>query len=556
MISILERINEMGLTVYQTVDRNSGRWHIVNCPFCSDTERKGAVHAESGAFRCFHENRCGVSYNWWDFQKALGYEPARKRTFDRAFYQAHKKKSYSIPKVKADKLSGKVLQYLKGRGFDEDTLEAFNIKQKDGAVAIPFYKNGKCVGVKYRAITDKKMWSEKGSEPVLFNRDNAVGDELTIVEGEFDAIAGAMLGINAVSVPNGTGDSRWIEQEWEWLEQFRKIYLILDNDTAGQDAVQDIVNRLGKWRCFNVLLPAKDLNDCLLKKIPAEQIIQCIENAQEFRFEMLRSAEELIDETIDMTNNPEGLYGVHTAFEKLDYILKGWRKAEVTVIQGNTGHGKSTLMTQMCADLVRKGQKVCVANLETGAKKYLLKTVKQSNIYGNIDEGTIRSCLDQIGQDVYLVDYSEHVELDLLMDIFEYAHRRYGVQFFLVDNLMMIKMHLKDEYSEQKRLMNRFLEFAKKFQVHIFLVVHPRKQLADDHIPNIFDISGTAHIGNLASNILTHFRIPQKWKEKAEKNGEDIADAFVVVQKNREFGYCGKVNLTFNATNDTFMEVS
>ena len=48
----------------------------MNCPFCSppDTEKKLNVKTETGLWRCWHENRCGKSGTFWEFQKELGDE--------------------------------------------------------------------------------------------------------------------------------------------------------------------------------------------------------------------------------------------------------------------------------------------------------------------------------------------------------------------------------------------------------------------------------------------------------------------------------------------------
>src|SRR5690606_14508955 len=71
-------------------------------------------------------------------------------------------------------------------------------------------------------------------------------------------------GIYAVSMPTGASSSKWIDECWDWLNQFETIYLSFDWDNAGQDAVQKIAGRLGTYKCKKVILTEKDANDVLV----------------------------------------------------------------------------------------------------------------------------------------------------------------------------------------------------------------------------------------------------------------------------------------------------
>jgi len=64
-----------------------------------------------------------------------------------------------------------------------------------------------------------------------------------------------------VSVPNG---SEAFADEWiEDVEGFSQIYLSYDMDEAGRRGIEKAADKLGRYRCLNVLLPLKDSNDCL-----------------------------------------------------------------------------------------------------------------------------------------------------------------------------------------------------------------------------------------------------------------------------------------------------
>ena len=67
---------------------------------------------------------------------------------------------------------------------------------------------------------------------------------LVITEGEPDCMSVIEAGYtNAVSVPNGCNSMKWIEQCWDWLEQFQKIIVWGDGDEPGIKARNEICNR-------------------------------------------------------------------------------------------------------------------------------------------------------------------------------------------------------------------------------------------------------------------------------------------------------------------------
>jgi hypothetical protein len=66
---------------------------------------------------------------------------------------------------------------------------------------------------------------------------------------------------NVVAVTCGAGT---LKEEWiDDLEQFNEVYLSCDMDADGRTGVEKAANKLGRYRCLNVLLPLKDANDCL-----------------------------------------------------------------------------------------------------------------------------------------------------------------------------------------------------------------------------------------------------------------------------------------------------
>ena len=97
---------------------------------------------------------------------------------------------------------------------------------------------------------------------------------LIICEGQSDCLSLIECGYtNAVSIPGGTENMKWVEYNFDWLEKFDKIILWFDSDEAGVKARKEASSRLGVWRIKYIEIPEelrkeanykiKDVNEVL-----------------------------------------------------------------------------------------------------------------------------------------------------------------------------------------------------------------------------------------------------------------------------------------------------
>ncbi|MGR3302496.1 MAG: DnaB-like helicase C-terminal domain-containing protein [Candidatus Scalindua sp.] len=536
--------------------RPSGLQAVMNCPFHQDTKKKFAVNLSTGAFQCFSVNKCGAQGSWYDFQRMLGDVPVRLND-DRMIHHKNTTRTYTKPKTHSEKISSKGLEYLHNRALNDEVIKKFRIGMtKDGrAIMFPYFKNKELIAIKYRNMKeDKEMWTEKDQEPVLFNRDNVKGNMLTLVEGEIDCLSMDQYGIECASIPSGVKDLRWIEHDWGFLEQFQSIYLVMDGDAAGQKAAETIATRLGRWRCYNVRLPFKDANKCLQKGVSTEEIINCMDQATDFTIKHLVSAGYFLDEIVELFHDPEKLHGIPTGFNGLDKYIKGWREEELTVHSGMNGSGKSTFLNQVIINLARQNQRCCIASLEMPPQRLLRWMVLQASKYSIITDEVVKTTISWIDDYLFIVNIQDEISPEELLNIFEYANRKYGVKHFFIDSLIRIAFQYRDELKEHKKFCSQLLSFAKSYKSHVHLVAHPRKGSSDSDRPGKVDVSGTINITNLAHNVLILWRPDIDLIEKAKEQGKKIADCVLFVKKNREWGLEGAVRFDFDAETKRFNE--
>ena len=527
---------------------------IMNCPFCYDKEKKFAINLISGAFQCLHFNKCGEKGSFWKFQKKLGDKPM----FDEKNIYNIKEKKYVKPnKENIKKIDDKAIEYLNSRKISKQTIEKFKIvsDKNNSAIAFPFFENQELINIKYRAINEKKFWAEKDAKHILFNLDHCIEDFLIVVEGEIDCLSMFEYGYNVVSVPSGASDLSWIENQFEKLQSYKRIYLSFDNDEAGQEAVKKIAKRLGEYRCYNIILPFKDVNECLMQGIEKEKISNCILNASDFQNKVIRDAGEFIVDLLNFNKNKLQLYGVRCLWSGLQEILKGWRMQEWSIWTGKNSSGKTTLLNQIIVDLINQEEKICMISLEMKPSRFLRWMIIQDLNKIEITDRDIEKTLIKFANYLYIIDIQGMIEQDQLLEYFEYCNKKFDCRHFFIDNLIGINMDRKYEYNEQKEFAKKINNFIQKNDCHLHLVAHPRKSQSDTDRADKVDISGTGDLTNLAYNVFSIYRNTEEEKEKALNKNINIADTILFIKKNREWGKEGKVEFKFDENSKRFIEI-
>ena len=531
---------------YTVKTRHKGPEAIFNCPFCGDKDNHFGVSLADGAFQCMRKSECGRYGSWTDLQRLLNDKPI---PLDSEYKIMSVPKKYKKPVVHSDPLTQVLYDFHEKRKISKDTLKFFKIGLKDNNIMVPHFEKGELIFVKYRPLNEKKFWNDKDNKPILFNMDACINEPiLRITEGHWDTMAAKEMGLNSVSVPNGTGDDSWIQTCWDYIDKFNNIYLYFDNDNdkeinAGQDAVSNIVKRLGEWRCYNVILPYKDINECLMQGLNINDILECEKNAIEYKHEMVKSIKDYEKELIEYNLNPKRKYGYEISIKGLQNILLGWREGELTILSGYPGSGKSTYLNQeMLFQITKNKLRVCILSLELLPRVYLSWMVNQYCKKKHIDENDITKTTNELDGNIYIIPQVGVIKIDVMMDAIKYATRKYGVKLFVIDSMMRIQFDSRYELNEQKNFIDTCVGFAREYNVHIFLVVHPRKGTTGNYKPDEMDLYGSSNILNLTDNLIFLY------KDEKNKRTE------LYSRKHRAWGSNDSVNLNFTSETRTFSE--
>ena len=515
--------------------------------------------AKSGVWKDFASDEAGDLLDLWAATRGVGISDALREArsylgiVTPTFVSGGDKREYRKPARPAGmtKPRGAVLEYLCGRGITEMALSAYKVgaNADDTEIVFPYLRGPDLINTKYlrlaRVDGKKQIRQEKDAEPCLFGWQAVPERARTVIicEGELDAMTWWQAGFPALSVWSGAGNLQWIEHEWERLSRFDLIHLAFDRDEAGRAGAEATAQRLGLARCRIIETPYKDANECWERGLRQAEFREVVDSAVSLDPKELRSAGAYSLKVMDRFFPPEGMrLGWNTPFQRLNDRNIMFHPAEIVIVNGINGHGKTKFTSQVALQLLRDGGKVCLASMEVKPDNLLHSMTVQATGLKQPARAFIEHVQSWWDDKLWMFDAVGSVKADYLLDVFRYAHLRYGVDCFFIDSLAKCGMD-EDDYNGQKRFVEALCDFKNECNVLIFLVTHSRKLDTEQRVVDKMDIKGTGAIADLADVVTTLWR--NKKKELDPVSHADEPDARWYWQKNRNGDFESSVPLWY-----------
>ena len=483
------------------------------------------------------------------------------------------KASYRYPKEVVCTDKTKVYEYLALRKISKETIDRTDVRQDEhGNIVFNFYDlNDTLCVVKYRPShkivkgKEAKCWCQKDADvsQILFNMNRINTDSpLLICEGEIDCLSAIEAGdTNTVSVPLGANNYGWIEECWDFLEQFDSIIICADNDEAGLKMKKEAVYRLGSWRTKVVEIPdlefagrkVKDINEVLY--VGGKQaVIDMILNAKDTPLDGVIDYADI--ESIDI----DQIDGIKTGIKELDKKLMKLFEGTLNIITGVNGSGKSSFLSSIICETLDQGKNVFMYSGEL--PNYLAKSwidyifagqrnVKQyqsgDTTYWKVPSD-VRNEIGNYYRDKLFIykDGYTHKASEIIKTAID-AIRKSSAKLIVIDNLTSINLECNEnnKYNKQEEFVTQLIDMAKKFNVTVCLVIHPHKIETMRRLTKM-DIQGVSALCDLAHRIISLYRVTEYDKKgEMKRNGSGYlrepikADVIVDCLKDRLLGHEG-----------------
>ena len=167
-----------------------------------------------------------------------------------------------------------------------------------------------------------------------------------------------------VSVRNGSaGAKKNLLENIDYLNNFKEIILMFDQDEAGRKAAIECAEVLPIGKVKIAVLPHKDANECLVKG-EAGAIINAIHQAADYRPDGIVQMSDM-RETVA---TPDAESPMKYPYPRVNNMLKGIRAGHCDYC-GWKWHRKSTLIREIAYNLHMTGTRVGMLMLEESTKR-------------------------------------------------------------------------------------------------------------------------------------------------------------------------------------------
>ncbi|WP_424974242.1 AAA family ATPase [Dinoroseobacter sp. S124A] len=408
-----------------------------------------------------------------------------------------------------------VMQWLReARNLDAALLDHMGVKAVDHpslgrAVAFPYDRNGKPYAAKFRTEA-KAFRSSEGVSRGLYNADALTeyqDQPVVITEGEIDCLSVMQAGfLRAVSLPDGwtpegTKAEALLEAQ-EALEAAPFVIVAGDNDEAGASLPSSVANILDGSDVRYCEWPegCKDPNDVLVRFGEGE-LAACLNAAKR-----IDPPGGFITALSDLPPLPERRV-LRTGLSPFDRVV-ALECGAMSVWTGVPGSGKSTFLT-WAAERVSQEENIRVGLMAFETHPHTtrdqLSRIRTGQSFRDLSEdqkGRLLETLDRRFRIVHQTfDETQH-HIGWLKSMVHTLAVRERCKLIIVDPWNELE-HLPEPGENMTSYINfatkTIRQWARKLDVHIALVAHPKKINSDNGIPRAptgYDVADSAAFYN------------------------------------------------------------
>ena len=474
------------------------------CPNCSPNRKKSkdncmSYNGAKGMGTCYHD---GCTF--------YKYEPKEQA------------ETYELPQWQNfTSLTDSQVKGFEKRMIGQTTLQKMNVstrlewlpkaKSEVQAVSFPYYKAGELINIKFRG-PGKDFKTAKDAELIWYNFDAIKeNSEIIIVEGEFDALSFIQEGIeNVISVPNGV-NSLAACLKLEDFEHITKIYLAVDQDTAGLKLESELLEKFGSKRCRKVsFLPFKDANEYLCQKgynslkTALKEAVKIRTKEEQEIYQLLKGAKLDPNAIIE---KPPILFSIVEKYQGgEEKVIPVFSEGDLSLLQGQQKSKKtffnSGIITSMLNPNIHGKFR---ASLPIDRQRVAFFDTEQSKYYGQITNNRIVRTANNVNFDYYSMRTFSPKQRQKAVEI--YLEETPQCSFIVIDGIVDMVTDFNDLH-ECQALVQWLMSLTESHKVHALNILH--ENIGDSQ-------KARGHLGSLlAQKAESVIRIQKKVGEDAK----------------------------------------
>ena len=455
------------------------------------------------------------------------------------------------------------------RRITKTTMERFGVVRDEDKYYFPYYdKDLQLVAAKVRGVKDKTfVASGAWSKGTLFGQNlfPTGGKYITIVEGEFDALAAyQMTGSKwpVVSIRNGAASAvKDCRANYEYLNSFDTIVVCFDGDAAGIKASKEVAELFGsKCKVFKPVADHKDACDWLAESKEAAFVDRWWK-AESFVPDGIVAGSTLWD----VVCTPMAPADCNYPWAGLNEITYGIRFGELVTVTAGSGLGKSQVLREVVWHLLQKTKdNIGLMFLEESVRKTALSMMSlAANAPLHLPDAVVsneereRAFAETLGTDrLFLFDHFGSTSIENIVNRVRYMAKGMGCKYVFLDHLSII-VSAQDNGDERKaidEIMTKLRMLVQETNIALIIVSHLKRPANEGHeegaVTSLAQLRGSAAIAQLSDMVIG-----------LERNGQSEDPVIrnttkVRVLKNRYSGQTGPAcHLHYNKHTGRMLEV-
>lgn len=455
------------------------------------------------------------------------------------------------------------------RRITKTTMEKFGVVREGDNYYFPYFdKDNQLVSAKVRAVSEKSFSiAGQWGKGTLFGQQlfPSNGKYLTIVEGEFDALAAfQMTGSKypVVSIRNGAGSAlKDCKVNYEYINSFETIVVCFDADEHGIKAAKEVAELFGsKVKVFKHTGDYKDACDWLADS-KETQFVDRWWRSEQFVPDGIVSGSSLWDEVSKPMPPADCLY----PWEGLNELTYGLRFGELVTVTAGSGLGKSQFLREIVWHILQKtNETVGLMFLEESIRKTSLSIMSlAANAPLHLpdtevsEEDRRKSFDDTLGTGrVYLFDHFGSTSVENIINRVRYMAKGLGCRFVFLDHVSIIVSAQEngDERKAIDEIMTKLRMLVQETNICLIIVSHLKRPSDRGHeegaVTSLAQLRGSGSIAQLSDMVIGLERNGQADDERIRNTTK------VRVLKNRFSGTTGPAsNLLYNKQTGRMFEV-